>query len=47
MQLGIVHPEAAERAKEAGFTVVMDRCMRKEHLRLSREGTLQTEHETS
>ena len=47
MQLGIAHPEAAERAKEAGFTVVMDRCMRKEHLRLSIERTLQTEHETS
>jgi len=37
MQLGIVNEEAARRAKEAGFTVVMDRCMMMEHKRLSRE----------
>ena len=37
MQLGIVNEEAARRAKEAGFTVVMDRCMMMEHRRLSRE----------
>ena len=33
MQLGIVNEEAARRAKEAGFTVVMDRCMMREHKR--------------
>jgi predicted CoA-binding protein len=37
MQLGIVNEEAARRAKEAGFTVVMDRCMMREHKRLSME----------
>jgi predicted CoA-binding protein len=34
MQLGIVNEEAARRAKEAGFTVVMDRCMMREYKRL-------------
>jgi predicted CoA-binding protein len=34
MQLGIVNEEAASRAKEAGFTVVMDSCMMMEHKRL-------------
>ena len=38
MQLGIVNEEAARRAKEAGFTVVMDRCMLVEHRRLSMNG---------
>ena len=37
MQLGIVNEEAARRAKEAGFTVVMDRCMMVEHRRLGME----------
>ena len=37
MQLGIVNEQASKRAKEAGFTVVMDRCMMMEHKRLSRE----------
>jgi len=37
MQLGIVNEEAARRAKEAGFTVVMDRCMMMEHKRLRME----------
>jgi predicted CoA-binding protein len=31
MQLGIAHPEAAERARAAGLAVVMDRCMLVEH----------------
>ena len=31
MQEGIVHQEAAARAREAGLMVVMDRCMLKEH----------------
>jgi predicted CoA-binding protein len=34
MQLGIVNAQAAETAKKAGFTVVMDRCMMVEHMRL-------------
>ncbi|MDR7435682.1 MAG: CoA-binding protein [Armatimonadota bacterium] len=31
MQLGIVHEEAAARAREAGILVVMDRCIKVEH----------------
>ena len=34
MQLGIVNEEAARRGVEAGFTVVMDRCMMMEHKRI-------------
>ena len=34
MQEGIVHQEAAARAREAGLMVVTDRCMLKEHRRL-------------
>jgi predicted CoA-binding protein len=37
MQLGIISEEAARQAKEAGFTVIMGRCMRKENKRLSKE----------
>lgn len=33
-QEGIVSEEAAEIARRAGLDVVMDRCMRKEHIRL-------------
>jgi uncharacterized protein len=36
MQEGVIHEEAAERAREAGLDVVMDRCTLKEHRRLSR-----------
>jgi len=34
MQEGIVNEGAAQRAKEAGLKVVMDRCLKKEHQRL-------------
>ena len=34
MQLGIVNEEAAEKARDAGMTVIMDRCMKVEHRRL-------------
>jgi predicted CoA-binding protein len=33
MQLGVIHEEAARRAREAGLEVVMDRCMKIEHAR--------------
>jgi hypothetical protein len=33
VQLGIVNPEAAERAEEGGIRVVMDRCIMVEHRR--------------
>jgi len=36
MQEGVVHEAAADRARKAGLTVVMDRCILKEHRRLSR-----------
>lgn len=47
MQLGIVNEEAARRAKEEGFKVVMDRCMMMEHKRLRhgrRSGQLNAKH---
>jgi uncharacterized protein len=33
MQLGVIHDEAAERARQVGLEVVMDRCMKIEHAR--------------
>ena len=36
MQEGIVNEEAAAKARNAGLLVVMDKCMRKEHIRLAR-----------
>jgi predicted CoA-binding protein len=36
MQEGVIHEEAAARAREAGLTVVMDRCLLKEHMRMTR-----------
>ena len=33
LQLGVVHREAARRAREAGLIVVMDRCIKVEHQR--------------
>jgi predicted CoA-binding protein len=34
MQLGIANEQAAEKAEKAGLTVVMDKCIMKEHMRL-------------
>jgi predicted CoA-binding protein len=34
LQKGVVHVESAERARDAGIDVVMDRCMLEEHRRL-------------
>jgi predicted CoA-binding protein len=34
MQEGVVHQAAAEKARQAGLTVVMDRCILKEHRRM-------------
>jgi uncharacterized protein len=34
MQLGVVHAEAAEKARRAGLEVVMDRCTKRDHSRL-------------
>jgi predicted CoA-binding protein len=34
MQEGIVHEEAAQKARQAGLQVVMDACMRMTHRRL-------------
>jgi predicted CoA-binding protein len=36
MQEGVVHEDAAEQARKAGLTVVMDRCILKDHSRLAR-----------
>jgi predicted CoA-binding protein len=35
MQEGIVHNEAAEKARKAGLKVVMNKCLYKEHVRLA------------
>jgi predicted CoA-binding protein len=31
LQLGVINPQAARRAREAGLYVVMDRCLKVEH----------------
>ncbi len=40
MQSGIVHNEAAEKARKAGLTVVMNRCMKVEHRRALAAGSI-------
>lgn len=40
MQEGIINKEAAQKAREAGLEVVMDRCMLREHMRLAAEGKI-------
>jgi len=37
MQEGVINEEAAARARDAGLLVVMNKCMFKEHRRLSKE----------
>jgi len=34
MQLGVIHDEAAEKIRQAGIRVVVDRCIMKEHKRI-------------
>ena len=36
MQEGVINEEAADRARDFGLLVVMDRCMHKEHLQIAR-----------
>ena len=38
MQEGVINEEAAAKARDAGLLVVMDKCMLKEHQRLTPEG---------
>ena len=33
MQEGVIHPEAAERARRAGLFVIMNACILKEHIK--------------
>jgi predicted CoA-binding protein len=35
MQEGVIHEDAARRAQQAGLTVIMDRCILKDHRRLA------------
>ena len=36
LQEGVIHEKAAQRARDAGLEVVMDKCILKEHRKLSR-----------
>ena len=38
MQEGVINEEAAAKARDAGLLVVMDKCMLKEHQRLTQNG---------
>ena len=38
MQEGIINKSAAKKAESAGLLVVMDKCMRKEHMRMNEDG---------
>ncbi len=40
MQLGVINEEAAKEAQEAGFTVVMDKCIMQEHKRLAKKQSI-------
>jgi predicted CoA-binding protein len=40
MQEGVVHEGAAERARGAGLSVVMDRCILKDHARIQRSALI-------
>ena len=37
MQEGIINEPAAAKARAAGITVIMDSCMRKQHMRLVKD----------
>ena len=37
MQEGVINEAAAAKARQAGLLVVMDKCMRKEHLRITQK----------
>jgi predicted CoA-binding protein len=39
MQEGVVNPEAAEKARQAGLVVVMDHCILKEHVKRFRRSS--------
>ena len=45
MQEGVINEQAASKARDAGLLVVMDKCMRKEHLRLQRKKGLPESYE--
>ncbi|MFN7997078.1 MAG: CoA-binding protein [Bryobacteraceae bacterium] len=38
MQEGVIHEDAATKARQAGLTVIMDRCILKEHRRMEFAG---------